>query len=314
VRTQTARIVQHGIHERRDDKPFAAQRFAPDLAHLKSGDRLPVHKQIINWQDSFFASWRNGSTLIKLRSLQSSVPNHYATLGLDRRCTLAQVRAAYRLLAKQFHPDVNHGSPEAVARTQELNAAYEILCDPELRREYDRELDAQKKFATPARGTKIERNLSQDVNLRLEDFLRGTTREVRVNDPANPGGAEIYELVVPPGTAPGTRFRLPRDEPFTGGFVQLRVKALPSFQFKVRGSDLRCDLKIKPERAAKGGTEMIRSLTGTMLRVTIPRGVSRGEIVRIAGEGLPKPRGGRGDLLVRITYRVAVQIKRPSGR
>ena len=240
--------------------------------------------------------------------------NHYATLGLDRRCTLAQIRAAYRALAKQFHPDVNHGTPAAVARTQELNAAHEVLSDPELRRAYDRELDAPKNSGTKTRPVKIERNISQDVNLRLEDFLRGTTREVHVNDPANPNGVEIYELVIPPATAPGTRFRLPRDEPFTGGFVQLRVKALPSFHFKVRGSDLRCDLKIKPERAAQGGMEMIRGLTGALLRVPIPRGAGRNEIVRVASEGLPKSRGGRGDLLVRITYRIEVRITRPTSR
>jgi curved DNA-binding protein len=242
--------------------------------------------------------------------LQRAETNHYAALGLDRRCSLAQIRAAYRLLAKQFHPDVNRGSREAVARTQELNAAYEILCDPELRRAYDRELDASKNSSAPARGIKIQRNISQDVNLRLEDFLRGAKREVRVNDPANPHGAEIYELVIPPDSAPGTRFRLPRAEPFTGGFVQLRIKPLPNFRFKVRGSDLRCDLKINSKRAVQGGVEMIRGISGAMLRVQIPHGVSRGEIIRIAGEGLPKPRGGRGDLLVRISYRVEVRVTR----
>ena len=149
---------------------------------------------------------------------------------------------------------------------------------------------------------------------RLEDFLRGTKCEVRVNDPANPSGAEIYELVVPPDTVPGTRFRLPRMEPFGGGFVQLRVKASPNFRFKVRGSDLRCDLKIKPERAVHGGVEMIRGLTGAMLRVPIPRGVGRDEIIRLSGEGLSKPRGGRGDLLVRINYRVEVRVSRAAGR
>jgi len=246
--------------------------------------------------------------------LQRAEINHYATLGLDRRCTLAQIRAAYRVLAKQHHPDLNPDSPAAVQHTQELNAAYEILCDPEQRSAYDRELDAPKKPAAKTRAAKIEQNIFQDVNLRLEDFLRGTTREVRVNDPANPNGAEFYGLVIPPETAPGTRFRLPRDEPFAGGFVQLRVKALPSFQFKVRGSDLRCDLKIKPERAVQGGTEMIHGLTGAMLRVQIPRGVGRNEIVRVPNEGLPKPRGGRGDLLVRITYRIEVRVTRPSGR
>lgn len=241
--------------------------------------------------------------------MQRPVPNHYATLGLDRCCTLAQIRAAYRVLAKQLHPDVNPNSPAAVAHTQELNAAYEILCNSELREAYDRELDAPKKSPAPARGAKIQRNISQDVNLPLEDFLRGTTREVHVNDPANPNGAEIYELIVPPETAPGTRFKIPRDETF-GGFVQLRVKAQPNFRFKTRGSDLRCDLKIKSERAAQGGVEMIRGLTGAMLRVQIPCGISRGEIIRIANEGLPKPRGGRGDLLVRVTYRVEVRVSR----
>jgi len=243
--------------------------------------------------------------------LQRAGKNHYTALGLDRRCTLAQIRAAYRVLAKQHHPDLNPHSPAAVARTQELNAAHEILSDPERRAAYDRELDAAKKSSTAkTRAAKIQRNLSQDVNLRLEDFLHGTTREVRVNDPANPDGAELYELVVPPNIAPGTRFRLPRTGVFAGGFVQLRVKALPNFRFKVRGSDLRCDLKIKTERAVQGGVEMIPGLAGARLRVTIPRGVARGEIIRLTGEGLPKPRGGRGDLLVRIAYHVAVRVTR----
>jgi DnaJ-class molecular chaperone len=242
--------------------------------------------------------------------LQRSLPNHYATLGLDRRCTPAQIRAAYRLLARQHHPDVNPHSPAAVARTQELNAAHEILSDPDLRAAYDRELDAPKKSSASARPAKTRHNLAQDVYLPPEDFLRGTKREIRINDPANPDGAEIYELIVPPGTAPGTRFRIPRNEPFAGGLVQLRVKAQPDFRFKTRGSDLRCDLKIKSERAAQGGVELVRGLAGTALRVQIPRGVARGEIICISGEGLPKPRGGRGDLLVRINYRVEVHIRR----
>lgn len=242
--------------------------------------------------------------------MQPAESNHYAALGLDRRCTAAQIRAAYRVLAKQHHPDLNRNSPAALAHTQTLNAAYEILSDPELRAAYDRELAAPKKVFSKTSPAKIQRNISQDVHLPLEVFLRGTTRTVRVNDPANPNGAEIYDLIVPPETAPGTRFRLPRVEPFAGGGVQLRLKAAPNFRFKVRGSDLRCDLKIKPERAVHGGTEMVRGLTGGMVRVPIPRGVGRNEIIRVANEGLPKTRGGRGDLLVRVTYRVEVRVTR----
>lgn len=247
-------------------------------------------------------------------ALQRSEANHYATLGLHRRCTDAQIRAAYRMLAKQHHPDLNPNSAAAVQQTQALNAAFEILSDAERRRDYDLILDAPKRPAAASRTSRLDRNVAQDVHLRIEDFLRGTTLEVRVKDPVAPQAQEIYELTVPPGTAPGARFRIPRGEPFAGGFVTVRVRALPGFKFKARGSDLRCDLKIKPERAAQGGTEMIPGVTGAMLRIQIPRGVGRGELIRIPGEGLPKSRGGRGDLLLRITYRPEVRITRAARR
>jgi len=244
--------------------------------------------------------------------VESADLNHYATLGLDRRCTPEQIRAAYRALTKKHHPDLNPDSPEAVAQTRALNAAHEVLSDPARRRAYDRELDAAApREPKPAR---IERNISHDVRLRVEDFLRGTTLEVRVNDPANPCGVEIFQLVVPPDTAPGARFRLPREEPFAGGTVTVRVKAAPGYRFKVSGSDLRCDLRINSKRAEHGGSEMIQGVNGNLLRVQIPAGVGRGAVLRVAGEGLPKPRGGRGDLLVRVTYRPEVRISRTSGR
>lgn len=244
--------------------------------------------------------------------MQSAQTNHYATLGLNRKCTLEQIRAAYRLLAKQHHPDRNPNSAEAHQRTQALNVAHEILSDPTLRSDYDRELDEAKK-STKVRTGKFQRNISQDVHLRIEEFLRGTTLTVRVNDPGNPNGAEIYELIIPATTAPGTRLKIPRDEPFGGGFVQVRLRVQPNFRFKVRGSDLRCDLRISSQRATQGGTEMVTGLNG-LLRVQIPRRVGRGEVIKIVGEGLPKARGGRGDLLVRITYRPEVRITGSTSR
>jgi curved DNA-binding protein len=94
------------------------------------------------------------------------------------------------------------------------------------------------------------------------------------------------------------------------GFVVLRLKVLPGFRFKARGSDLRCELRVDARRAAQGGTETIAGPGGGSVRVQIPVGVKRGEIIRIRGEGMPKARGGRGDLLVRITYRPEVQVSR----
>ena len=244
-----------------------------------------------------------------------STEHLYATLGLDRGCTDAQIRAAYRTLTKKHHPDVNPGSSEAAAQMQALNAAHETLNDPARRRAYDRELDAAAAPATARERetAKMERNISHEARLRVEDFVRGATLEVRVTDPANRHGEEIFQLEIPPGTAPGARFRLPRAEPFAGGTVTVRVKAAPSFRFKAQGSDLRCDLRINAQRATHGGTEMIQGISGAMLHVRIAPGMGRGAVVRISGEGLPKPRGGRGDLLVRIVYRPAVRISRMSG-
>lgn len=241
--------------------------------------------------------------------MRPALPDHYATLGLDRRCTDAQIRAAYRLLAKQHHPDLNGGAAAAVAQTQSLNAAYEILSHPAQRAAYDRELSARQTPAT--RSGKAVLNVAKDVHLRLAEFLRGTRLEVRVSEPSGSEDTETYELVVPPGTAPGTRFRLPRNG---GGFVMVRVKAQPDFRFKVRGSDLRCDLKISFLRAQQGGTEALRNAMGNALRIVIRPNMARGEIIRIAGEGLPKVRGGRGDLLVRILYPPRIQIRRAVGR
>ena len=249
--------------------------------------------------------WRD-----RLRRLHKDEEDHYATLGLDRRCTLAQIRSAYRLLAKRHHPDLNPGSAEALRRSQALNLAHEILSDPMRRRAYDREIGGRENAAAPRRTGRIERNIAQDVNLRIEEFLRGASLRVTVNDPANPNGAEEFELIVPPETAPGTRIRLPRAAPFEGGFVVIRLRVLPGARFKARGSDLRCDLRIHARRAAEGGTEMMGGPTGAPLRVQIPAGVSRGEVLRVRGEGLPKPRGGRGDLLVRVTYRPEVRVSR----
>ena len=224
-------------------------------------------------------------------------------LGVSRGASHEQIRIAYRLLAKQLHPDVNTATPEALRHTQQLNAAYEILGDPERREAYDAELARTERPLRFARA----RPVSQDVHLRFEEFLRGTTLDVRVNDPGNNAGPEVYSLFIPAGTAPGTRFKIARTD---GSTVAVRVCARPEYRFKSRGSDLRCDLRISNHRAAQGGTEFLVGPLGTRLRVEVPHGSARGKVLRIPGEGLPKARGGRGALLVRIVYRPEVRITR----
>lgn len=239
--------------------------------------------------------------------MHNETADHYATLGLDRRCTAVQIRAAYRVLVKQHHPDVNAGSNDAGQSAQRINAAYETLIDPARRRRYDHE---RRLTETPAPRGKRERNITQDLSLPIKDFFRGASVEVRVKDAANGNAAEVYPLDVPPQTAPGTRFKIARSPEAGGGFIQLRVRALPAFRFKSHGSDLLCELRIDNRLAASGGMAALETPANSRLQIKIPARVKRGETLRIRGEGLPKRLGARGDLLVKITYRPEVRATR----
>lgn len=242
--------------------------------------------------------------------MRPSGPDPYAVLGLERDCTHEQIRAAYRILARQHHPDLNPGSPGAAETTRELNAAYETLGEPARREAHDRAQQTRTSAAGGRRRGAAVRDIAQDVHLRIQEFLRGTSLQVRVVDPGVPTGAETYPLEIPPGTAVGARFRVARSVDAGGGTVVVRVRAMPDPRFKVRGADLRCDLRISTHRATQGGPEMVTGPTGSALRVQIPRGVKRGEEIRVDGEGLPRTSGGRGDLWVRIVYRPEVRITR----
>ena len=247
------------------------------------------------------------------------LPDHYETLGLDRECSEADIRQAYRKLSRRHHPDTNGGSSESVTRTQALNAAHEVLRDAARRRAYDEDLliaedtaRATASASAPAATRRTGRrstNITQQVALKLEEFLRGTRLEIRVNDPACPEGPESYPVIVPPHTAPKSQIKVDRDG-INGGLIIVKLTLRPHPRFKARGADLRCDLRITSRRATSGGQEMVTGPDGSPLKVIVPARVARDEIIRLTGHGLPRPRGGRGDLLVKICYRPEVNVSR----
>ncbi len=235
--------------------------------------------------------------------------DYYEVLGVERGCAVKEVRGAFRALIKRWHPDVCRDAVEAEERARELNEAYETLTDPARRRAHDEELGIDEPVPRSPVG-RAARDVKQDVFVSAEELIRGVSLEVRVDDPANPDGPECYQLELPEGTAPGERFKIARAGAMAGGVVAVRVKVRPGGLFRAKGSDLRMDLRISGERAKGGGTEMVPGPAGGMVRVEIPAGVARNAVLRVAGEGLPKARGGRGDLLVRVRYRVEVRVTR----
>jgi len=63
--------------------------------------------------------------------------DYYATLGLDKKASAADIKRAYRRLARKFHPDLNPGDKAAEATFKAVNEANEVLGDPDKRRKYD---------------------------------------------------------------------------------------------------------------------------------------------------------------------------------
>ena len=63
--------------------------------------------------------------------------DYYKVLGIDRNASQADIRKAFRRLAKQYHPDTNKDDPKAQERFQEINEANTVLSDPEKRKKYD---------------------------------------------------------------------------------------------------------------------------------------------------------------------------------
>src|SRR6202521_3444648 len=63
--------------------------------------------------------------------------DYYKVLGVERKASEAEIKSAYRKLARKFHPDVNPNNKDAEAKFKEINEAYQVIGDPEKRKKYD---------------------------------------------------------------------------------------------------------------------------------------------------------------------------------
>lgn len=223
--------------------------------------------------------------------------DYYQTLGVSKTATDKEIKQAYRKLARKYHPDVNPGDRASEARFKEINEAYEVLGDPEKRREYD-ELGANwrlyEQAQQPGGGTPFWqwstagqpgggfRTINEDD---LRDVFGG---ENPFSDFFNVffGGAGPTEARRPRGR--GTRARA--------------------------GRDVEQEVELTLEEAMRGAMRRLSVKHGGHTRtvdVRIPAGVSEGSRVRISGEGEPGTGGARpGDLYLRVRLRPDPRFER----
>ena len=106
--------------------------------------------------------------------------NYYQTLGIPETASAEEIKAAYRKLAMKYHPDRNPGDPTAKESFKNITAAYDILSDPEKKRQYDSptEVFVDDIFAHRAAKAAVGENVQVVVDVTLADLLTGVQKEV----------------------------------------------------------------------------------------------------------------------------------------
>ena len=210
----------------------------------------------------------------------------YAALGVKKTATEAELKAAYRKIAKVDHPDLNP-DPAAAERFKAAAAAYDLLKDPEQRRRFDAgEIDEQGQERPQRRYYRDHAEAADNPYARSYGFENDADMGDVFSDLFGRRGA---------GGRAGTG---------GGGFEGFEGFGPGGQQrdFHMRGQDHRFTLEVDFLTAARGGKTRITLPDGSDLEVTIPKGAQDGQTIRLkekGGAGLGK--GGSGDAYLTLT-------------
>lgn len=221
----------------------------------------------------------------------------YDILGVSKSASEAEVKSAYRKLAKKLHPDANKHDPKAASRFAELNAAYEIVGDDEKRKAFDRgEIDAEGKprfqgySAGPGAGGPWGQGASAS---HFESFSFGPDGfQRRSGGPGGGAGAGGFEDLLRGMFGGGMGAGGPR-----GGRAPFEAE---DFGAETTGQDLHATLTISLPEAAKGSKARVSLPTGKEIEVKIPAGITDGQQIRLKGQGWPSAHGRAGDALITV--------------
>ena len=226
----------------------------------------------------------------------------YSVLGVSKGASAADIKSAYRKLAKKLHPDANKSDPKAASRFSELNAAYEIVGEDDKRKAFDRgEIDAEGKPRFQGfegggpRGGPGGPFGGQEGG--FETFTWGPEGMQRAGGARGGGGrGGGFEDVLRDmfgGLGGAARARRGGG----GGGFQFEEDEIP----QAPGRDVTATTTITLEEAAKGTTRRVLLPTGKELEVKVPAGLTDGQQIRLKGQGLAPPGGKAGDVLITVS-------------
>jgi len=209
--------------------------------------------------------------------------NPYSLLGVSKTSSDKEIKSAYRKLAKKWHPDVNPGNTAAESKFKEITAAYNLLSDPKLRKQYDTgQVDASGQQQNPFAGGFRHANAQGGMDTGFGGF--GGMGQDDMADMfsslfgMNMGGGRRGHGAGMGGQMGG------------GGFQQRH--APPQ-----KGEDVRYKLKMSLVDALTGGVKDL----GKGLVVRFPKGIKDGQTLRLREKGKPGVNGGpAGDARVKI--------------
>src|SRR6201999_1363282 len=212
--------------------------------------------------------------------------DYYEVLGVPRTASDADIKKAFRKLAREFHPDVAKDKKEAEEKFKEINEAYEVLGDPEKRKKYDQlgaDWDRPGGFQPPP-GYQGGPQQQPGGYYQWGGDGGGVQFEF-----GGTGFSDFFEAFFGGG----------RGRSAFGGFGGRQATA-------ERGADVEADIMVTLEEALNGSTRTVSlRRTGSNkvenYQVKIPRGVREGQRIRLAGQGEAGVRGGKsGDLFLRV--------------